>query len=576
MPSPWQVDCLLIRIQSLRTEILRVKNKDRPYSETDIVFDALVAVIDSRYARVENAMKVYAMSGRPLPDKFFTTVARELETIFKFFSYADRVDSPRIPFELIRSLSWVANYLFDEDCYTVVRLEPEYNYSILSCRREFEKKGWEKYWRASVKCNKTQSAETRWFFRVQDLVGAAFLVERLRSGKDPLSQYLRNQFGPSTLHLLEQGKPLAQAEPVLVEGLVDELNDILMQTSLYQNARFRDVRLSEETKTLIKQNPRGENLIRLNRLLLEDAYPSDLPTVLLLGFPSPDAGSTLVHALAAHEFGHKFAHIFEDDLNKAQQTIVSEIKSQYHNVLEDYLAGLVIKLKSESRDDVYEKGRKYVVALIDTVSKNWLTEIFSDLVAARLVGPPFLAAFDRIILGYGKASESYPSASLRRLLVNEYLKKSLPKILADPVWSQLFEQDRGQHRSSDEIFRVMEQVFERVIPKIEGVLLNIPSPFTKIDWRQLSQLVNSMEDHIDHLAPPSFPAALSGNVPDPERFWLLMFGAWHYRISHRFNNLIDSQAEGDPNRAEDILGNLVLHSLQSLELEARWKEKYSS
>src|SRR5437868_3291894 len=117
MPSPWQVECLLIRMQSLRNEILRVKNKDRPYPETDIVYDALIAVIDSRYAKVDKAMKLYGVSGEALPYGVFQTVAKDLEVVFKFFSYTDRVDSPRIPFEVIRSLSWVANYLFDEKCY---------------------------------------------------------------------------------------------------------------------------------------------------------------------------------------------------------------------------------------------------------------------------------------------------------------------------------------------------------------------------------------------------------------------------------------------------------------------------
>src|SRR5438876_11435819 len=99
MPSTWQVECLLIRMHSLRNESLRVKSKDRPYPETDIVYDALIAVIDSRYERVDSAMRVYTLSGRPIPYRVFKTVARDLETSFKFFSYAERVDSSRIPFE---------------------------------------------------------------------------------------------------------------------------------------------------------------------------------------------------------------------------------------------------------------------------------------------------------------------------------------------------------------------------------------------------------------------------------------------------------------------------------------------
>jgi len=45
-------------MESLRNEILRVKNKDRPYTETDIVYDSLVAVIESRHDLVTKAKKI--------------------------------------------------------------------------------------------------------------------------------------------------------------------------------------------------------------------------------------------------------------------------------------------------------------------------------------------------------------------------------------------------------------------------------------------------------------------------------------------------------------------------------------
>ena len=42
------------------------------------------------------------------------------------------------------------------------------------------------------------------------------------------------------------------------------------------NRRFAGVKLSPETMESLTNNPQGEALIHLNRLLLDDAYPGEL------------------------------------------------------------------------------------------------------------------------------------------------------------------------------------------------------------------------------------------------------------------------------------------------------------
>src|SRR4030095_15568741 len=58
--------------------------------------------------------------------------------------------------------------------------------------------------------------------------------------------------------------------------LIDELNRLLEGSGLFDEQRFAQVRLTDETRRLIAQNPTRENLIRLNRLLLEEAYPHEI------------------------------------------------------------------------------------------------------------------------------------------------------------------------------------------------------------------------------------------------------------------------------------------------------------
>jgi hypothetical protein len=57
---------------------------------------------------------------------------------------------------------------------------------------------------------------------------------------------------------------------------VKNLNQIVSGPSIYAKARFNGIVLRPETRKLIKANPQGQQLARLNKLLLEDAYPADI------------------------------------------------------------------------------------------------------------------------------------------------------------------------------------------------------------------------------------------------------------------------------------------------------------
>jgi hypothetical protein len=85
----------------------------------------------------------------------------------------------------------------------------------------------------------------------------------LANGADPVSVFLRSRLQNSV-------------QPSTISVLVKDLNQVLSGPSIYEPARFADVVLRPETRELLKQNPAGEQLARLNKLLLEDAYPAEL------------------------------------------------------------------------------------------------------------------------------------------------------------------------------------------------------------------------------------------------------------------------------------------------------------
>jgi serine/threonine protein kinase len=107
-------------------------------------------------------------------------------------------------------------------------------------------------------------------FMTNDFPGLSNLVQRLGSGSDPVSRFLWSQFPPETQNALTN----AEAKPeTLQRALADGLNRVLRDKSIFEPQRFARVSLSEETRRLLAQNPQGDDLIRLNRLLLQDAYP---------------------------------------------------------------------------------------------------------------------------------------------------------------------------------------------------------------------------------------------------------------------------------------------------------------
>jgi hypothetical protein len=62
----------------------------------------------------------------------------------------------------------------------------------------------------------------------------------------------------------------------LTSALVKYLNGLVTGPSLRDNARFRSVQLRDTTEAQRRKNPSGQELMRLNRLLLEDAFPAEL------------------------------------------------------------------------------------------------------------------------------------------------------------------------------------------------------------------------------------------------------------------------------------------------------------
>lgn len=112
-----------------------------------------------------------------------------------------------------------------------------------------------------------------------------------------LSVYLRGKLPPDVRRQLDEYDPSTAPPESLNKALVEQLNQALGDSTLFDVRRFEGVSLTEETRTLVKQSlvagkPQGDALLHFNRLLLEGAYPLEIA-----GHPQSVAGEGWREAL---------------------------------------------------------------------------------------------------------------------------------------------------------------------------------------------------------------------------------------------------------------------------------------
>src|SRR5258708_7172539 len=101
-------------------------------------------------------------------------------------------------------------------------------------------------------------------------------AERLSTGTDALSVFLRSRLQDSVKTDLTAYSASSANAKAVVAAAEKDLNQAIGGPSIYDAARFHGMVLRPETAALLKQQPQGVRLARLNKLLLEDAYPAEL------------------------------------------------------------------------------------------------------------------------------------------------------------------------------------------------------------------------------------------------------------------------------------------------------------
>jgi hypothetical protein len=111
---------------------------------------------------------------------------------------------------------------------------------------------------------------------------------KLTNGPDAMSVFLRSRLQESVRADLAAYSASSATAKAVISALVKDLNQVISGPSIYDKARFSSTILRPETEQLLEQNPRGQQLVRLNKLLLEDAYPGDLAKSITTGWVVKD------------------------------------------------------------------------------------------------------------------------------------------------------------------------------------------------------------------------------------------------------------------------------------------------
>ena len=119
-------------------------------------------------------------------------------------------------------------------------------------------------------------------------------------------------------------------------ALLRELNGkiISTETPLYDQTRFRNVTLRKVTKELLDKKPKGYDLARLNKLLIEDAYPSVL---YMIRFPEWNVNA---RAAAMQSIGASRGAIYTEQDFSGRYRIIFSIKHLGGNP--DHHAGVLV------------------------------------------------------------------------------------------------------------------------------------------------------------------------------------------------------------------------------------------
>ena len=117
-------------------------------------------------------------------------------------------------------------------------------------------------------------------FSAGDFIDLPSFASKLKQPTNAVSTYLATNLSASTLAILAKypgtGADAVSVQTNLEQNLAQNLNTLITGPAIYDSQHFAGVSLHPETQKLLALKPTGDALLRLNRLVLDDAYPLEI------------------------------------------------------------------------------------------------------------------------------------------------------------------------------------------------------------------------------------------------------------------------------------------------------------
>jgi len=119
---------------------------------------------------------------------------------------------------------------------------------------------------------KITPADTDVLLKSDDLKDVESFAEEVGYQPRKVALYIAGKLPPGTRNTLKE-RHVDRSTEQFRNSLIKDLNELLQGPSLFEPLQFRWVKLRAQTVEALTREPVGEELVRLNRLLLEDALP---------------------------------------------------------------------------------------------------------------------------------------------------------------------------------------------------------------------------------------------------------------------------------------------------------------
>jgi hypothetical protein len=106
-----------------------------------------------------------------------------------------------------------------------------------------------------------------------DLKDPTAIVVRLQQAKDPFAKFLCTRLETNLMAMITEHNTNKVIKPKLPPMLATDLNRIISGASLYSTNHCAALNLCPEARELLAKEPKGPDLTRLNRFVLEAAFP---------------------------------------------------------------------------------------------------------------------------------------------------------------------------------------------------------------------------------------------------------------------------------------------------------------